>query len=107
MERFLQISFFVAVVQCLDELSFQNVTTAPQTRENVALPSDWKDHSSVNISIAQPKPKKRVKTLDSRVQKKMVKISASEQARAEHLQVFGELARTGNFNFLKFRGSLI
>jgi hypothetical protein len=64
MKVFLRAAFFVALVHCLDELSFQNVTVAPKTRENVALPSDWRDHSSVNISVAQPKPKKRVKTLD-------------------------------------------
>jgi len=64
MKVFLRAAFFVALVHCLDELSFQNVTVAPKTRENVELPSDWRDHSSVNISVAQPKPKKRVKTLD-------------------------------------------
>ena len=64
MKVFLQAAFFLAVVQCLDELSFQNVTSAPETREIVALPPDWRDYSSVNISVAQPKPKKRVKTLE-------------------------------------------
>lgn len=64
MNIFLQAACLFAMAQCIEELSFQNETTTEKPRERVSLPPDWRDHSSVNISVAQPKPKKRVKTLD-------------------------------------------